>query len=104
MLYPNLSALSVAHSFSSRNTEGNELTGSDEWCVTLPPATFAPTEKPEPGDCVDYDQFLDSWGDGCTWYQDNDAEGCPEYGDYADGSDIAASEACCYCGGGSIAD
>ena len=43
-------------------------------------------------------------GDNCTWYELNDLDGCPEYGDYpgtGDTGNATAGEACCVCGGGS---
>ena len=35
------------------------------------------------------------------WYESNEVEGCPEYGNNFDGGSGTANEACCWCGGGS---
>merc|ERR1719223_166888 len=50
--------------------------------------------------CTDFENWRDSYGDGCEWYEENDSEGCPNYGDYWNGGMGTANEACCWCGGG----
>merc|ERR1719223_206914 len=50
--------------------------------------------------CTDLENWRDSYGDGCEWYEENDSEGCPNYGDYWNGGMGTANEACCWCGGG----
>lgn len=53
----------------------------------------APTEK-----CVDVDNWTDSYGDNCSWYEQNDSPGCPDYGSYFSNSNgVIANDACCYC-------
>jgi len=63
---------------------------------TAPPAP-APSPTTE---CVDYPNWVDSYGDGCEWYEENDSQGCPNYGNYFDGGQGTPNEACCWCGGG----
>lgn len=57
-----------------------------------------PTQAPS--NCQDYANWKDSYGDGCEWYEENDSEGCPNYGEYFDGGMGTPNEACCWCGGG----
>lgn len=45
----------------------------------------------------DQQGWVDTWGDGCDWYQNNDGPGCPEYGTETDLEGTAASKACCHC-------
>jgi hypothetical protein len=40
--------------------------------------------------------WVDSFGDGCDWYEKNDYPGCPIYG-HESGYMGSASENCCYC-------
>merc|ERR1739840_31672 len=59
-----------------------------------------PTPTPPPGDCTDISGWTDAHGDGCEWYETNDQEGCPNYGDLWANDGKTPNEACCYCGGG----
>merc|ERR1719223_1373851 len=61
----------------------------------------APAPAPSPTtECVDYPNWVDSYNDGCEWYEENDSQGCPTYGNYFDGGQGTPNEACCWCGGG----
>lgn len=77
-----------------------------------PTVSSAPTASaaPSPDDvmqmisspCTDNWEWEDGFGEGCWWYEENDAPGCPEFGDkYADeaiGTGIGvANDNCCYC-------
>jgi trypsin len=42
--------------------------------------------------------WVDSWGDGCDWYESNDIPGCPNYGHHG------AVANCCYCFDSTIVD
>ena len=51
---------------------------------------------------MDMSGWLDEYGDDCTWYEQNDNPGCPNYGnDYAPPSgpftDVTPNQACCHC-------
>ena len=53
------------------------------------------------GPCSDYIGWVNVDGNGCDWYLNWDAPGCPYYGHAHPTEDgITASDACCYCGGG----
>jgi hypothetical protein len=66
--------------------------------TTEPPAPTPPA--PTPGTCTDIEGWVDSFGDGCWWYETNDTEGCPNYGDMWDGGMGPPNVGCCFCGGG----
>ena len=48
-----------------------------------------------PPACYDYNGWLDSYGEGCDWYEASDDPGCPFYGDNANENNITANDACC---------
>ena len=51
--------------------------------------------------CMDYPNWVDSYGDSCPWYELNDFMGCPAYGNSSEGGQgRVANVACCFCGGG----
>ena len=82
------------------------LTANDACCVcgggngdgSFP--TESPTISSSPiVQCFDTANWVDSWGDGCSWY--NSQEVCLTYGGaYAGPSVQNAQQACCSCGGG----
>jgi len=43
--------------------------------------------------------WVDSFGDGCDWYEVNDTPGCPRHGNLYEGAMGLARENCCYCEG-----
>lgn len=51
------------------------------------------------GGCEDYPEWVDDWGDGCDFYEDDDA--CDEWGTEVGTDDVTASAACCACTVGS---
>lgn len=40
---------------------------------------------------------MDAGGDGCEWYEEFDAPGCPEYGSDYEGTMGVANDNCCHC-------
>lgn len=97
--------------------DGFEDVTASEACCTCggggeaPPTPMpGPTTSPTPEathygpNCTDFLGWEDMYGDACDWYRENDKGGCPTHGNEDGGSaftGISASEACCYCGGGS---
>ena len=71
-----------------------------EYCGPVTPTTPSPTVTPPL--CTDYSNFVDSFGDDCTYYEENDTAGCPLWGDcdQCDAGFGTPGEACCWCGGG----
>ncbi|KAL3927084.1 MAG: hypothetical protein SGBAC_013226 [Bacillariaceae sp.] len=93
-----------------------DVTASDACCTCGGGGARSPTEVPGPTtapsieatfygpNCTDFQDWQDEYQDGCDWYMENDVGGCPTHGDVDGGAGftgISASEACCYCGGGS---
>jgi len=64
--------------------------------------TPAPVPAPTVSDCYDIEGWTDAYGDDCTWYETNDSEGCPSYGNMWPNptTGITPGDACCFCGGG----
>lgn len=52
--------------------------------------------------CTDKPGWKDSFNDGCDWYENRDAPGCPGFGAGFDDGMGTAQKSCCYCGGGII--
>ncbi|CAJ1963779.1 unnamed protein product [Cylindrotheca closterium] len=44
--------------------------------------------------------WTDAAGDSCGWYEENDSEGCPLYGNTMGTDGVLAWSACCHCEGG----
>ena len=68
----------------------------------LPSISFLPTisDVPTIEPCIDFDGWVDTFEDNCTWYAEYDEPGCPLYGNsFASLSgvneDLSASDACC---------
>jgi trypsin len=68
-----------------------------------------PAPAPSPGgggggtgasSCKDKPGFMDAYGDGCSYY-DEDTNECGVYGDEANDNGVTPNQACCACGGGS---
>ena len=56
------------------------------------------TTPSPPGSCVDTPGFVDTFGDGCDWYEVN---GCEAWGDECCATGFGTpNEECCVCGGG----
>jgi hypothetical protein len=47
--------------------------------------------------CSDTPDWVDSYGDGCEWYETNDEPGCPGYGSDYDGDMGLPKDNCCHC-------
>lgn len=57
------------------------------------------TTPSPPGSCVDTPGFVDTYGDGCGWYEANN--GCENWGDECCAPGFGTpNEECCVCGGG----
>jgi trypsin len=69
-----------------------------EWIEKYIKLWNEPTPAPLP--CTNDSNFVDSYGDGCDWYEENEDEGCPVWGGCCDFGLGTANEACCHCGGG----
>mmetsp|Transcript_21428 Transcript_21428/g.32678 ORF Transcript_21428/g.32678 Transcript_21428/m.32678 type:complete len:1013 (-) Transcript_21428:1436-4474(-) len=72
--------------------------------TSAPSLSFRPSVSISPTDyvipCFDIPNWIDYYGDDCTWYGLNDPDGCPQYGGTLGTGDLSAFEACCECGGG----
>jgi hypothetical protein len=53
---------------------------------------------PVPGNCNNVPGWMDSWGDGCEWYEANDPK-CDQ-GECCENNGHTPNTACCVCGGG----
>ena len=72
----------------------------DQWADA---PTISPAPTPDPN-CEDTPGWVDSYGDGCWWYEDYDQPGCPDYGELY-GTELGTpNDNCCYCGGGSTGE
>jgi hypothetical protein len=87
--------------------EGNMGVAKDNCCYcgggshTLPPTT-SPTITSSPTElCFDTPNWVDWYGYGCDYYEENEEPGCPDYGSSFEGNMGVAKDNCCYCGGGS---
>ena len=47
--------------------------------------------------CIDTPEWVDSYGDGCEWYETNDEPGCPAEGSNWDGGMGLPKDNCCHC-------
>jgi len=61
--------------------------------------SLTPTNAPP---CYNYIGWVDSYNDGCEWYEAYDQPGCPNQGHIANDDGVSAIDACCYCGGGFV--
>ncbi len=57
----------------------------------------APTPKPTSPCTGNTPNWTDSFGDGCEFYEQYDAPGCPDLGMYYVGDMGPAKDNCCYC-------
>ena len=67
--------------------------------LTYPPTKSpSPIASPRPSACTgNTDNWVDSYGDGCDWYEQNDQPGCAETGTLYQGEMGSAIDHCCYC-------
>lgn len=77
--------------FQCGNDDSTVITGSTGFSESEP----APSSNTQ---CTNTPNWVDEWGDSCSWYQTNDQQGCPNYGGYG-GAQGLAKDNCCYCGG-----
>ena len=70
----------------------------DQWSGDNPAPS--PVSPPSGGSCQDFPNFVDSYGDGCSWYENNSNPGCGEWAGCCDAGMGSPDEACCFCGGG----
>jgi hypothetical protein len=70
-----------------------------DYRTIAPTTSISPTSSSSPTLCAgNTPDWVDGYGDGCDWYEENDVPGCEEYGascPAVDGS--TAKESCCYC-------
>jgi hypothetical protein len=59
----------------------------------------APTPKPTSSCSGDTINWRDNENYTCSWYENNDALGCPRFGDSYEGSMGVANDNCCWCKG-----
>ena len=64
-----------------------------------PSVSASPSSSAAPTQCFDVADWVDSQGDDCSWYSNDDSK-CATYGDMYKSSGHTASMACCRCGGG----
>jgi len=65
---------------------------------TYSPTSASPTTSSKPSSCTgDTANWVDSYGDGCNWYELNDSPGCVAFGNAYTGVMGPATENCCYC-------
>ena len=81
---------SSAPSISSSPTDSSKPSGN-------PSVSSNPSDSPKPSSC-DTPGWVDRDGDGCDWYEENDAPGCPYNGGFG-GEMGVADDNCCYCAG-----
>lgn len=68
------------------------------WPTYVPTASSGPSTSPRPSACIgNTADWVDSFGDGCDWYEVNDSPGCEEYGLSWEGEMGSAIDHCCYC-------
>lgn len=68
------------------------------WPTYVPTASSGPTTSPRPSACTgNTANWVDSFGDGCDWYELYDSPGCEEYGQSYEGEMGVAIDHCCYC-------
>ncbi|KAL3817407.1 hypothetical protein ACHAXA_011036 [Cyclostephanos tholiformis] len=71
-----------------------------EWPTYSPTVTQAPTTSAAPSNCIGNTAgWVDSYGDGCDWYEAMDLPGCPNYGRLYNGTMGFPDDNCCYCAG-----
>jgi len=69
----------------------------DLWSGGTNPTPTPPSPTP-PGTCTNDPNFIDSFGDDCSWYEQFDPT-C-SFGNCCDAGSGTANQACCICGGG----
>jgi trypsin len=70
------------------------------WSSGDPFPTKSPVSAPSYGNCMNDPNFIDSYGDDCSWYEQNAEPGCPNWSDCCDIGFGTPGQACCFCGGG----
>jgi len=59
-----------------------------------------PGPTPAPAPCTDTPNWIDTYGDGCSWYAADPSTRCAQWGNCCNAGMGTASQACCACGGG----
>ena len=70
-----------------------------DYRTASPTTSMSPSSSSSPTLCTNVNpDWVDGYGVGCDWYEENDVPGCEEYGELIaiDGS-TTAKENCCYC-------
>ena len=93
--------------YGGGNAGNNGQTANEACCVCeggdAPPTTSPPPVNSPVSSCVDVPGWADFYGDGCTWYVDDDGSNCASYGEIEGNNGQTGNEACCVCGGGNNA-
>ena len=78
--------------------DGGMGVANDNCCHCKEEDGTSPTPvAPGTGTCNDTPNWVDSYGDGCEWYEANNDPGCPEDGADWDGGMGVANDNCCHC-------
>ena len=75
---------------------GGGTSSATETPITETPATETTVQ------CTDTQDWVDSFGHGCDWYELSDEVLCPKLGESYEGFMGLAKDNCCHCGGGSL--
>ena len=68
------------------------------WLTYPPTKSPSPTTSPRPSACTgNIENWVDSYGDGCDWYEQNELPGCEEISTLYQGEMGSAIDHCCYC-------
>jgi hypothetical protein len=68
------------------------------WLTYPPTKSPSPTTSPRPSACTgNIENWVDSYGDGCDWYEQNELPGCEEISTLYQGEMGSATDHCCYC-------
>ena len=69
-----------------------------DWGTYPPTNSPSPKTSPRPSACTDnFPNWVNSYGNGCDWYEQNDLPGCEYYGTLFEGEMGTAIDHCCYC-------
>ena len=84
--------------FPTRVEDINNNGITNRMAGTQPPTGTWELHQIDNNNCIqDTPDWVDVFGDDCSWYEENDMPGCPTYGmDYVGDMGVAFDN-CCYC-------